>query len=381
MTAFKVLVKSPFSIFSGYGNDGYGMVRALVKWGCDVYVQPTWLDVPVPPDLLRLFSKPLEPPFDLTINHWDPSNLLMEEPARRCTRVAVAWTMWEFTKLAPICPRRKNLRKRIQWFDLILGYDDVSVQALRPYIAEHQAIAKLQGGYESADWKYMERDWTGERFGFGMHGALNNRKAPMTVIQAFQNLKAEHPEEFAPATLALHTTTPGPLFPELNEILAPQKIRVFVGVWPQETVTNFYKSCHALVYPSQGEGKNLPALEHLTTGGTVIATNHSGHTEWLGEHLGYPLPFSLVPVLPESPRGARSALVSVQAVRDAMWHVFTHRDEARERGRMGSDIIPKQCDWMVVVENLFRRIRDNVPQVGEVVWNMAQEARREAARK
>jgi hypothetical protein len=34
------------------------------------------------------------------------------------------------------------------------------------------------------------------------------------------------------------------------------------------------------------------------------------------------------------------------------------------------------CDWSVVIENMFRLIRDNVPVAGEVVYNLAQEARR-----
>lgn len=100
-TRLKVLVKSPFSGYSGYGNDGFGLLRALHNWGCDVYPQPTWVDVPIPKDLLPLFGKTLQAPFDLLINHWDPQHLFITREARQCARVAVGWTMWEFSPPPP----------------------------------------------------------------------------------------------------------------------------------------------------------------------------------------------------------------------------------------------------------------------------------------
>ncbi len=368
------------------------MARALMNWGCDVYLQPVWVDVPIPQDLLHLFGKELTPPFDLTINHWDPGNLGIDEHARKCTRVAVAWTMWEFDSLIPHCPNRKSLRNRLEFYDLILGYDDVSLQALEPWVPKRihrkdpetgkdryypgPVLAKLQGGFDSAEWKVAERDWFGERFCFGQHGALNGRKHPYKVLQAFRELKDEHPVEFEHARMIFHTTCP-PLFPEISDILGDYGIRVFYEVWDQSTLHDFYKATHCLVYPSMGEGKNLPALEMLATGGTVIATDWSGHREWLSENVGWPLPYELKALFPvKYPDDAHCAEVSVQAIKDAMWDVFTHRAEAKRRGEMGSRLIPQMCDWSVVVENLFRKVRDNVPVAGEVVWNMAQEARR-----
>ena len=241
----RVLVKSPFSEYSGYGKDGFGMVEALVRWGCDVYVQPTWLDVPVPGGLLPIFAKELRAPFDLLINHWDPANLSITPEARMCSRVAVAWTMWEFaggpgkdgrpvSGLVPHCERRGTLRKRLRWYDMVLGYDQVSLDALAPYIPAAVHGGVLQGGFESGLWKKSERDWFGDRFGFIMHGALGSRKCPWTTIQAFNELKFEQPG-FDGATLALHTSAPGTLFPELNGPLAAQKVRA----WVQGTSSSF----------------------------------------------------------------------------------------------------------------------------------------------
>jgi glycosyltransferase involved in cell wall biosynthesis len=384
----KVLIKSPFSDYSGYGRDGYGLARALARWGCDVYLQPMWLDTPVPRDLLPLFAKELRAPFDLLINHWDPEHLFITPEARQCARVAVAWTMWEFaggpgkdgkgiSGLVPHCGLRSTLRKRLRWYDMVLGYDPVSLAALEPYIPAKVHRGVLQGGFDAAEWKKTERDWAGERFGFIMHGALNDRKQPWLAIQAFNELKFEKGAEFEGATFALHTNAPGKLFPELNEPLAAQKIRIFVDAFDRPTLDDFYASAHCLLAPSRGEGKNLPALEFQSTGGVVAATNFGGHTMWLNGDYAYPLDYTLAPTFPAKPWAAHDARVSVEHLKEVIWHIYTHRGEARQKGELAARIIPQMCDWSVVVENLFRRIGDQVTGPGPEVAAQAFACRRE----
>jgi glycosyltransferase involved in cell wall biosynthesis len=357
------------------------MIRALKNWGCDVYVQPTWVDAPIPKDVLPLFGKPLTPPFDLTINHWDPGNLDLGMAPRKATRLAVAWTMWEFMAgpAGPTSALRsfghsgtKTLRDRLQWYDLVLGYDPVSIQALAPYCPKSAGRGILQGGYESKDWPAVERDWFGEKFVFLMHGALNARKQPWLAIQAFNELKAEQPE-FEPAVLAVHNTVGG--IPQEIEKAIPG-LRIYQDAFDNETLQRFYQAGHVLLSPSLGEGKNLPALEMLSTGGTVIATNVGGHTMWIRDDIAYALDYTLTPVFPDKPRGAQGAAVSVQDLKDAMWAAFSDRGAAKARGDLGAKLIPQMCDWSVVVEGLFRRCNDLVPHNGEMIYEMAQECHR-----
>jgi glycosyltransferase involved in cell wall biosynthesis len=374
----KVLYKGPCSEFSGYGKDGFGIIRALHNWGCDVYVQPTWLDAPIPRDLLPLFAKELRAPFDLLINHWDPGNLNITPEARQCARVAVAWTMWEFaggpgkdgkgtSGLVPHCENRSTLRKRLRWYDLVLGYDQVSLDALEPYIPPKVHRGILQGGFDAGEWKKPERDWFSDRFGFIMHGALNDRKCPWTAIEAFQALKFEKGADFEGATLALHTNAPGKLFPELNEPFRNTKIRIFIDAFDKPTLDEFYAAGHCLLAPSRGEGKNLPALEFQATGGVVAATNFGGHTQWLNGEYAYPLDYQLRPTFEDKPWAAHDARVSVEHLKDVIWHIYTHRAEARQKGELASRIIPQMCDWPVVAENLFRRIGAEVTGPGPEV--------------
>lgn len=382
VSTIRVLLKSAFSNFSGYGQDGWGLARALQRWGCDVSLQPVWVDVPVPGDLLPLLAKPLVPPFDLTINHWDPANLGIARQARECTRLAVAWTMWEFASgaksgLVPHCKNRSSLRERLKWFDLVLGYDQVSLDALSPYIPRGVNRGILLGGFEAGEWKKAERDWHGDRFGFCMHGALNRRKAPWTAVQAFSELKHEHPEAFEGAELNIHTTVPG-VFPEMNKIFEGQKLRVYMETWDHDTMQAFYHGNHCLLAPSWGEGKNLPALEMQATGGVVAATNFGGMAAWMSGDYAYPMNCELTPTFPKHPDAACHAVVDVAECKRVMWEMFNDRSEARRRGDLAARIIPSMLDWSVVVEDLFRRIRDLVPRQGEIVWNLAMECRRPA---
>lgn len=418
----KVLLKGPYSIYSGYGTDGFGLLDALDRWGCDVYPQPTWVDVPIPPRLLPLFGKTLLGPFDLTINHWDPSHLHITREARQMCRVAVGWTMWEFdggpgplpcarhrksgadleelgecpdcvpgpvSGLHPHCERiedthdehgesqQDGLANRLRWFDMVLGYDPVSLAALEPFIPGPVHRGVLQGGYDSREWKHAERDWHGERFQFAMHGALNNRKQPWVAIEAFQKLKFEKKDEFAGARLALHTNTPGSLFPELNTPFEQFGIKVYVDTFDAPTMREFYAAAHCLLSPSRGEGKNLPALEFMTTGGAVAATNFGGHTQWLSGDWAYPLDYTMQATFGDAPWGAHDARVSVDHLADVMWHIYTHREEARQKGLKAEKIIPQMCDWDVVLEKLFQRIRDEVTGPGPQVYDAAMACRRD----
>ncbi len=273
-----------------------------------------------------------------------------------------------------------TLRKRLKWYDLLLGYDHVTLDAFEPYLTKRVARGVLQGGYEAGQWRPVERDWHGDRFGFIMHGALNSRKVPFLAVEAFRTLKEEHPEEFQGATLSLHTVAPG-LFTEMNDILEPYKIRVFYEVFPDDVLHEFYRLNHCLLAPSRGEGKDLPALEMMSTGGAVAASNFGGHTMWMNEQYAYPMDCQLGPTFTQHGidrlDGPHDARVSLETLKDSIYHIYTHRSEAKAKGDLAARTIPLMCDWGKVVEDLFRRIRDLCPHNGSLIYDMAMACRQD----
>lgn len=367
----KILVKIPLSQFSGYGNDGIGLTRALMRWGADVYLDPVVVQAPLPEDIAMLLTKPLNAPFDLTIVHVDPGQLEITEDQKRASHLTVGWTMWEWSNLAWANGRSK-FKARWKNFDALIGYDPVSTNALREYAHKNQPVLTVQGGFDPEDWGYAERDWHGDRFGFAMNGQLHDRKNPFVAIQAFQELKNDPNVEFEGAELHLHTTAPG-LHSAMEEVIP--KLRIHYASWPKEIVKEFYKAQHVLLAPSRGEGKNLPALEMQATGGAVIATNWGGHTMWLDESYSYPLDYTLQAMDLQYPT-TLSASASTEHMKELMLHCYQNRAEVKRKGEIASEVITKSCSWEAVVERLFYNLKHEV-KGGDRLWTLAQSCRQE----
>ena len=382
----KVLLRTALSTYSGYGNDGIGLAQALMRWGADVYLQATHVDAPLPADVAHLLTKELKAPFDLYINHTDPGALNCPEETAANSGLCVGWTMWEYTDLGPLAKAsRKTLKSRLKNFDAVVGYSDVDPGVFRPYYKG--PIFVQQGGFDPAGWPLLEdRDWNSQEFRFFMIGVLSERKDPWRAVEAFRKAKAVDPDFDRWARLSLKTTAPGlhhkieDLFrsvdPETGEEYT--SLRIFYDIWPTELVREFYKVQHVLLSPSRGEGKNVPALEFMSTGGSVIATNWAGHTQWMDPAYAYPLDYTLESesVVNKSTLNARA---SVDHLAELMLHTFHHRSEVREKGALAARIIPMAHNWDAVVEKLFLKLKHEVPEKGERFWTLAQAARRNGA--
>jgi glycosyltransferase involved in cell wall biosynthesis len=372
----KVLLRTPMSKFTGYGNDGIGLAQALVRYGADVYLQLTSVDAPLPEDVAALLTKEQRAPFDLYINHTDPMSLTLPDELRSVADVAVAWTMWEYTTYDNMSygPRR-SLRKRLKPFDAFMGYSPIDRDCVQPYYKGPVLIH--QGGFDPEPWPVMERDWNSENFHFFMIGVLSPRKAPFAAVQAFAELQREHDDFRKYARLSLKTTAPG-LHSGIQD--AFPGVRIFYDVWPQDMVREFYRAQHVLLAPSRGEGKNMPALEFMSTGGVVIATNWAGHTQWLNPDYSYALDYTLEPQDIYKPT-ALNATVSIEDLKAKMLHVFRNRAEARNKGEIASRLIPQMSSWDAVVERMFLKLRAALPsEKGERLWQLAQNAQMGAHR-
>lgn len=379
----KVLLRTPMSRYSGYGNDGIGLAQALTRYGADVYLQPTHVDAPLPKDVANLLTKELDAPFDLYINHIDPSQLVCDDEVQRNVGMSVAWTMWEYSNYE-VAPRsqRRTLRRRLKNFDAFVGYSDLDPDCFRPYFKG--PIFVQQGGFDPEGWPLLfDRDWDIPEFRFCSLGVLSERKDPFRTVEAFRKAREQDPEFRRWARLSLKTTAPGlhhkieDLFrdndPETGEEFTA--LRIFYDIWPTDVVLEFYKNQHVLISSSRGEGKNVPALEFLSTGGSVIATNWSGHTQWLSSQYAFPLDYTLEPVNTDSPN-TFNARASVEHLTELMLYAFHHRSEVQEMGLIAANVVPKAHSWDAVVDRLFLRLKD-VPEKGERLWNLAQMARRD----
>lgn len=359
----KVLLQAPLSQFSGYGADGIGIARAFTRLGADVYVMPSSVQAPLPPEVALLLTKETRAPFDLTLIHVDPGAMEATSVAQDASGLLVGWTMWEYSNLKN-APRRTSMKKRWKHFDAMVGYDEVTSTGLADYY--DGPILTQQGGYWPEDWPFMERDWDDPRFFFCQIGLLSERKDPFVSIQAFSELSHEHADFAALARLSLKTTSPG-LHMKMEDVYPG--LRIFYDAWPVSMVKEFYRANHVLLAPSRGEGKNMPALEFLSSGGTVIATNWGGHTTWLDPAYAFAIDYTLAPVSPAFPT-TLNARASVEHLKSLMLYAFRHREQVRAMGEAGSKAIPVLSSWENVLIALMAKL-EALPEGVEVAAKFA----------
>lgn len=351
MLRFKrVLLKTALNPGSGYGRDGILLTRELDRAGADLHLEPKYVGLPLPEDVVPFFCKERADHFELAINHEYPGELEFPPSMHLHADKTVAWTMYEFNSFGENNSMAENLAARLANFDVVLAYDDVSRQALAEYMPEedHHRLRILQGGYDADFWvptpeQLEQREWDGP-FRFCMNGTMNARKNPWAALNAFKALKDEHGDAFN-AELHMKTTTMS--LPPVLEQWCPG-LRIHYEHWSLAQIKAFYLSMNCILAPSWGEGKNLPALEAQTTGIPAIVSAVGGHLQWADSSFTY-----LVrgPIEEHQP-GMGSMRVSEEDLAEKMWYVYSNRGEAEMKGELAARLIPQMCDWQPVVRRL-----------------------------
>jgi hypothetical protein len=372
----KVLVSVPVNAVTGYGTDGIELLRALMRWGADVYLHPSGIHPPLPSEVAALLTKPIPEHVDLFISHRCPQELARPESAGvyATSTVALAWTMWEWDSLDNVdrigegnCEHAfrvtDNLAGALKGFDAVLAYDKVSQKAMSPY---HQQVEVLQGGVTAA-LPPTPRDWQASPFRFLMVGALSNRKNPFAVIQAFKNLRDRG--ELRDAQLVLKTTFGG-LHPAMEQWCPG--LRIIGEVWPEQQIYELYRLSHVLMAPSWGEGKNIPAAQFAMSGGAVAATFVGGHAQWMSDAYAFPLKFEMREIYP----GARGAVVDPVHLEETMLRIYTDRGDTARRASTAARVLPSMMSWDKVLERLMLRLGDLAGRRGHEVEAMMRACKR-----
>jgi glycosyltransferase involved in cell wall biosynthesis len=368
----KVHLVGPVTPYSGYGNDTISLAKALQAWGAEVFLSPTHVMPPIPVETAMLLTKHLEAPFDLTICHVDPANIWASPPMKRGSTMTLGWTMWEWDRFGKELESTKHesgqkLPHRLDSFDLLAVYHGAVAEAVAEVSTTPTVV--VQGGFDPEMWPLLQRDWNAP-LRFFMEGVLNNRKAPFAAIHAFKQLKDEYPEDMKDVELHLKTMILG-LHPEMEKWCPG--LFIHLEVWKKEQLLDFYSKAHVLLAPSRGEGKNLPALQFMSTGGTVIATNVFGHTQWLSTEYAYALDSTWIN---DPTMDANWADPSVEHLKTLMLHCVRNRDEVRRKAELAARTIPLMCSWEAALTRLFDQLPGAHP-AGATIREAAMRCRKE----
>lgn len=340
----KILMRGPFSDHSGYGIDSIGMVQALLRAGHDVQLLPTSLEVPIPPDIADLLTIEPSNRFDLAIHFLDPSSCRLDKSLADLSRINIWWSMWEWENFHP--GESERIKDDIQLYDFVVGFDELSTQVFGPLIGEGAEILTVQGGYIPDLWEPEDHNELPESpFLYGMVGQMSARKNPLAAILAFSQLKEEKGDEFD-AQLVIKTIQlflpPGLEFPG---------VEIIYDNWRHPQLQKFYHTINALVCPSWGEGKNLPAMEATASGCPIILSDVSGHRQW-----AHPSFVRFVPTTTDTLTGLIGRSVDIPELKDAMWDLYENRHEWNNKALTYSQFLERDMSWDVVMERLGRTV-------------------------
>lgn len=369
----RLLVKAPLAPYSGWGQDGIGLVQALVSGGSASSLLPLEVVPPLPVDVAELLTRPLCAPYDLLLAHVGPDRCALSAAERAACRRRVLWSMWEWTTFDNH-PEIDQIAEDVRSYDAVVAYDPVSAGAFAGLGPDAPPVVVVQGGFDPQPWPYLRRDWR-PPVRFLVIGHITDRKNPEAAVEAFRSLldelgprrfDAELHVKFVDRTnplLAAAPPPPGtatdgdvaePSRPFLRELRGRERVVVHAGTWMRADLLALYGRMHCLLAPSRGEGKNLAALEFLSTGAPVIATATGGHLMWLDESYAYPLRFRpRAATWPMATPAAQEADADVDHLKGLMLRVYTRLDEAERMGRLGAEIVPARCSWQAVLPRLW----------------------------
>ena len=141
-----------------------------------------------------------------------------------------------------------------------------------------------------------------------------------------------------------------------------KNVRVIWGSISQEDLIDLYQQSHVFVLPSKGEGWGLPLIEAAATGLPIIATIHSGQTEFL-QHVAssvIPVEYDMVPIACEEYQAFYPtedgnwgywAQPRIDSIRQALRLARDNYSILESRARANSAIVRDAFDWRRSVDH------------------------------
>lgn len=359
-----MMLRAGFDTFSGYGNDAVDMAQWFGRAGVDVVPWPTSVVAGLPRGFTDLLTKSPVGDYDVAVAFGPPFSIHPGEFAD-FARTAVGWSMWERTPLVPddmrgagwgdVARRRRwwsgpgrSAKQEKDWLDLMVVTCHDNVPAFQA-LDDGLPYEVCPNGVDPTRWPEVDRTGQDRPFTFASIGMLTGRKDPFATLEAWRIAQEADPS--FDARLVLKTGARG-LHPGIVE--AYRNVEVITDAWPIHRVLDFYGEVDVLVSTSRGEGNNKPAMEFMSTGGPVMATNWAGHRNWLHPDTGYPLDGELRPIREGSP--VQDFRVDVQHVAATFLHCWRNQAEVRRKGELAARTIRADLSWEKVCDRFLRQV-------------------------
>lgn len=144
----------------------------------------------------------------------------------------------------------------------------------------------------------------------------------------------------------------------------PPDVIFFGDILVEQNLYRLYKTAHAYVHSSRGEGWNLTVSEAMSMELPVITTNWSGHLEfckqdnsYLIDVLGFePTSDEMLAITPNY-KGQEWAIPSEEHLRRLMRYVYEHYGEAKEKAKLGRQFLKDNFHWKIVGQKIIDVIK------------------------
>lgn len=356
---------------TGYAEAARNYILALHELGYPVTVHPVAF-TQSNPDLGeegRILSDLVDRPvqYDKVIAHCTPDSwrsVLEHEKGH----YVIGMTTWEADRLHPIWTRSCNRVKEVwvpsQWNVEVFRNSGVEVPIFRvphalPAGTGHSLPPLAINGVRDDDFVFytifhwQERKNPAELLEVYL-SAFGGEDSVVLVLKTFVENAAEDPGEIESRIREIKA--------DVNMMRYPRVIPI-VQTISHLDMQRLHRRGDCFVLLQRAEGWGLPHFNAAAHGRPVITTGYGGQTDFLDTENSYLVDYHLRPVsrmrwTPYYTAGAYWASPDLAQAGRLMRHVFEHREEARERGRLARERVQRAFNRRVVGQLMVERLRE-----------------------
>lgn len=347
-----IILRGGGSVYTGYGNV---LIELAIELDRRLPVG-VWLhDVTMglPREFTVILEREIPVGYEIYLEITSP----MQCAGKMTKAFTVLYTMWEQTKFLNNChlPEMKS-------YDLIITPSFLSAEVIKSYLP-NALVEVVPLGIDVNRFRYQKRSLKGP-IKFCTFGYMSKRKGVDIAIDAFREVSSKRN-----CYLDIHTT--GITLPD--EWYEMPKVNIITIPLSRKGVIQWYYDHDVFLATSRGEGFNLPAVEFLSTGGSVIGAPFGGHAMWMGKDFCYPVSFVMTKVTKKAPWQSEKHMFidelfldgtsewaepNLQEIIDSMIRCIDDRDELALKMK-NTEIIRKQFNIQKTTSHLLSVIAKN----------------------
>jgi glycosyltransferase involved in cell wall biosynthesis len=201
---------------------------------------------------------------------------------------------------------------------------------------------------------YIQREHK-EPFVFLYLGDDNPRKGTRHISRAWEMWNEKYPQEAKKSLLLMKMTSYSKekkLFQMTENAFADYRVLPNDEDEDTElpTLGALYEYANAFLFPSMGEGWGLPLSEAMCSGLPCIYTPLGGPEDFALPDYAYPIKYELKEIVIQGPYiedldPINAADPSIESIVDQMHEIYTHYDEALEKGKTAAAAMRAWFSW------------------------------------